>query len=166
MQITKKSQLAYRTKRKKPKVYIKESGLQLQCNDYLAIKRIKYFRIPDWLWKWLAKSMPEEILIQLRSMWGGLSDNTASIPISDKYSLTLHLELKSTKGKLHGKQKVMAKELPIQISRTPEESMKIIDSFIDEASWLKALLETKGIEKCQNCSERTNCVRYLKTVME
>ncbi len=130
MQISKSKQLAYRTKRKKPKVHIKESQLQKQCDDYLAINRIKYLRIPNWIWNWLRHNAPIEIMNYMSERFGGMPDNICLIPIGEsKYNLALCLELKTETGRIHGKQKQWMKDLHVVISRSPEDTMHLIKLF-------------------------------------
>jgi len=137
MQILKSKQLAYRIKRKDGKATIKEDALQQQCNDYLEIKRIRYIRIPDSVWRWLAYKASEAIKKWFRFIFGGLPDNICIIPINEKYNLCLALELKTETGKLHGRQKHWSKELAVQISRSPEDTMRIIDEFECEAERMR-----------------------------
>jgi len=133
MQITKKTQLAYRIKRKKSMLNIPELALQKQCNDTLDAYRIRYIYIPDNIHRWITMNAPEEIKIFFRKVFGGIPDNVCFIPIGDKYNLCLCLELKSAKGHLHGKQKHWEKELAVQISRDPDKTIETIKEFIKDA---------------------------------
>jgi len=135
--IPKSKQLAYRHKRRNGTPAIKEDALQKQANDYLELKRIRYIRIPDAIWRWLAYKASEYVKKWFRFIFGGIPDNICIIPINDKYNLCLALELKTKTGKLHGKQKHWSKDLAVQISRTPEDTMQIIDEFINEAERMK-----------------------------
>lgn len=137
MQYLKSKQLAYRTKRKKPSIIIKEDALQQQANDYLEAKRIRYIRIPDKVWGWLAYKATEAIKLWFRKIFGGIPDNICILPINEKYNLCLALELKTKAGQLHGKQKHWSKELAVQISRSPEDTMRIIDAFECETERIK-----------------------------
>jgi hypothetical protein len=155
MQITKKDQLKYRNKRKgKPGLNISESLLQKQCDDYLALKGLYYIRIVDGVWNGLNYVMKElaikrwynllsvvkNVLQALKNRFAGATDNTVLIGLNEKYSLALSLELKSKKGKKHGKQKTVAKKIPVQESRTPEETMGIINQFIKDAEIIKSII--------------------------
>ena len=135
--LSKNAQLKYRTKRKNPAVIIKESQLQRQCDDYLEAFRIRYIRIPDGVWGYLAYKASESVKIWFRKIFGGIPDNICILPINEKYNLCLALELKTKTGKLHGKQKHWSKELAVQISRSPEDTMQIIDEFVKEADRLR-----------------------------
>jgi len=137
MQIPKSNQLAYRNKHRKPFVYMKEDVLQLQANDYLELKRIRYIRIPDTIWRWIAYKATEAVKIWFRKIFGGIPDNICILPINKNYNLCLALELKTAAGQLHGKQKHWSKDLSVQISRSPEDTMRIIDKFIAEAERMK-----------------------------
>jgi hypothetical protein len=137
---SKKKQLAYKEKRKNPKVTISEDALQKQCNDVLEAYRIRYLRLPDWLWLWLKKNAPMNILNYMSKVFTGMPDNIAILPLNDKYNLALCLELKTEKGQQHGKQKHWSKELKVQLSRNPDETIAIIESFLEDAEKLKELL--------------------------
>lgn len=70
----------------------------------------------------------------------GIPDNTCKIPISDKYSLCLELELK-TKTKLHGQQVNKSRDNPWHIAQTIYEAKAIIDAFREDAALLKKVLD-------------------------
>jgi hypothetical protein len=121
-----------RQKYRKPKT--PESTLQSFTDDYLSALKIKYTRIPEGFWSFLhAVAHGTAFLAAFRKSFGGQPDNQCFIPVSNKYSLTLSLELKSASGRLHGRQKAEAKRLPWQIARTPEEVRKIVSDFQKEA---------------------------------
>jgi hypothetical protein len=40
------------------------------------------------------------------------------------------LELKTTTGRLHGKQKTWAKEITVQISQTPDDTIASVNDFL------------------------------------
>lgn len=127
--LSKKKQLAYKQKRKNPKVTISESALQKQCDDTLDGYRIIYLRIPNWVWKWLKQNAPVSLMNYMSTRFAGMPDSIAIKPLKGKYNLALCLELKTEKGRLHGKQKRWAKELNVQISRSPEDTIKEIEEF-------------------------------------
>jgi hypothetical protein len=102
----------------------------------------RYIRIPDGFWRFIHAAANPGILRWMRACFGGIADNTVFIPISDKYSLCLHLELK-TKSELHGRQKIEAKALPWQIARTPEQVQKIMADYISEAEAIKKWLSQR-----------------------
>ena len=136
MMYSKSRQLQYRNRKPKtapPKRNIAEAPLQKFTDDYLSSLNLKYFRIPDGVWRWLHFNAHGGILAWFRWCFGGMADNTIFIPIGE-YSLCLHLELKSTVGKLHGRQKAEAKALPWKIARTPEEVMEHVQKFIQIAA--------------------------------
>ncbi len=137
MDLSKKAQLKYRTKRKNPGVIIKESELQKQANDYLEAYRIRYIRIPDGVWGFLAYKASEGVKLWFRKIFGGIPDNVCMIRINEKYNLCLAMELKTKTGKLHGRQKHWYKDLAVQISRSPEDTMEIINNFIKDAEKMK-----------------------------
>jgi len=132
--IPKSKQLYSRNTRQAQEIKIPESKLQKLADDYLEWNGVENIRIPDFVWRWIARKAPEGVKIALRKALGGIPDNTCLIPINGLYSLCLSLELKAKKGVLHGKQKNKAKKLSWQIARSPEEIMRIIDKFIFDAA--------------------------------
>ena len=142
MQILKSDQLSYKKKRKRPKVTIKESALQKQCDDLLKALRIKYLRIPDYVWSWLKRKAPVEIITALSEAFAGMPDNITLTKISDRYALAMGLELKTEAGKLSGKQKKWIDRNGGVVSRSPDDTIKEVDEFIKVAEILKTLLVT------------------------
>lgn len=107
-----------------------ESQLQKQCNDLLDSLRVKYLRIPDWIWSWLKLNAPVQVVNELSERFGGMPDNMCVRKLNDKYNLLMALELKTAKGKLHGKQKTWEKEIAVQVSRTPDETIQKVNEFL------------------------------------
>jgi len=107
-----------------------EDQLQTQCNDLLDAHRIRYLRIPDWIWSWLKLNAPVQVMKELSKRFGGMPDNMCIKKIDDKYNLLMALELKTKTGKLHGKQKTWEKEIAVQISRSPDETIKKVNEFL------------------------------------
>lgn len=119
---------------------VPEASIQSFVDDYLSALQIENIRIPDALWRLIHATGNPGVIAQLRKAIGGISDNTCMIPISEDYSLCLHLELKSATGKLHGKQKINAKKLPWKIARSPEEAKKFIDEFKRKSGEIRKIL--------------------------
>jgi len=128
LKFSKKKQLAYQNKPRQPGLDITEDELQGQCNDTFDGYRIRYLRIPDWVWKWLKQNAPKHLLKEMSKRFGGMPDAIA-LKKGEKYNDALMLELKTKKGKLHGKQKDWDKEFNVEISRTPDDTIKIIEEF-------------------------------------
>jgi len=160
MEIRKSDQLAYKKKRKKPVLKITEKAIQKQANDLLDAHRIRYLRIEDWVWTWLngchvelngcggtvlKKNVPIEILTELTRRFGGMPDNVCLIP-AGKYCLALMMELKSAKGKIHGRQKHWP---AVQISRSPDETIEMVNQFIEDAE------EINSSDKLNTCGEHS-----------
>ena len=137
---SKQSQTAYKKKRKRPKVTIKEDAIQKQCDDLLIALRIKYLRIPDWVWKWLKENAPVSVISELSGKFAGMPDDLPLIKLTEKYSLCLGLELKTEAGKLSTKQKRWIKEVGGVVSRSPDDTIEIIDRFIKDADIIKNLI--------------------------
>ena len=136
-----KEDIRKKRKRKAPVLDITESQLQEQLNDTLNAYQIRYIRIPDSIWHWLKRNAPVEIVKIMSDAFGGMPDNVCMIPISDKYSLMLDIELKVKGRKKRGKQK----HWQSTISRTPDENIKLIEEYIEQAEVIKEVL--KRIEK-------------------
>ena len=142
----KKKQLAYKKKRKNPKVSISESDNQKQCNDLLEAHQIKYLRIPDWVWGWLKHNAPVSVINELSGKFAGMPDNLPLIKLTDKYSLCLGLELKTEAGRLSTKQKRWQKEVGSIVSRSPDDNIEIVNEFMRDAEIIKGLI-SKNEEK-------------------
>ena len=144
---SKKKQLAYKNKKQpKPEGWDKENPVQKFAEHYLELKGIAYIRIPDELWMFLMSSWSKapEWLKKLCSKYlAGWSDLIPIIPITDKYGLVCLIECKSKKGKLHGKQKRMARELNYQIIRNDEQTIKEVNDFIKFSDDLKDKLKNE-----------------------
>ena len=134
LKYSKKKQTTRYHKRRIQSIKITESQLQKSCEDVLNAHRIKYLRIPDWVWRWIKWHAPPQIVKALSDRFGGVPDIVALEPIG-KYNLALLLELKTKTGKLHGKQKHWTGN---QISRDPDKTKKIIREFINDAKKLRS----------------------------
>ena len=106
-----------------------EEQIQKQCDDLLAALHIRYLRIPDWVWAWIKLNAPPQIVKALSDRFGGMPDNMC-IRKFGKYNLLMALELKTKTGQLHGKQKIWNKEINVQVSRTPEETIQNVNDFM------------------------------------
>ena len=126
--LSKSAQVGRYGRKKLKKVDAPESDLQGFVDEYLDMCQIEYIRVPN--------TTSSRVI---RKALCGIPDNTAMIPISDDYSLCLHLELK-TKSQLHGKQLNMARNLPLKIAQTPEAAQGIIDRFRADAGRYKGIL--------------------------
>jgi len=120
---------------------VSEDALQEQANDLLAAYGIEYIRIPDGIWRWLQCNAPSHVQAFFKSTFRGMADNVCMIPISDKYSLCLNLELKSAKGKLHGKQKEKNAALSWQVSRSVDDTVRIVAEFKRDADRFRKLFD-------------------------
>ena len=125
------------------KVDAPEEELQAFVDEYLNLCQIEYIRVPN--------TTSSKVI---RKALCGIPDNTAMIPISDDYSLCLHLELK-TKSQLHGKQLNIARNLPLKIAQTPDEAQGLIDRFRDEATRIRGILARMDSTASQGPQEET-----------
>jgi hypothetical protein len=125
--ITKESQLAYRKKSPRARAIVPEASIQSAVDDYLAVINLRSVRIPDAIWRWIAAKAPTGVRMWFGRVFGGLPDNIVLIPLNERYALALLLELKTTAGQLHGKQKTESKRLPWRVARSVEEAVEIIN---------------------------------------
>jgi hypothetical protein len=144
MEYSKNQQLShyYKNRPKKVSVQVPENALQQQINDLLDAYQIKYIRIPDGIWKWLQFNAPHGVLKYFQRIFGGIPDNVCIVPISDKYNLSLCAEIKTTTGKLHGKQKQWKNEVSVQILRSTTENLNSVMEY------------KKQIAKCKKCLQK------------
>jgi hypothetical protein len=135
--IPKSMQLAYRRRgnvttvsKIEAALYVPEALIQGQMDDLLAAKRIRFLRFPDAFFQWMKMHAPENIQKWFFGLFGGIPDTIALFPLGDKYMLACAVEIKTTKGKLHGKQKHWRKDtgMVAQISRGSDDNIRIIEA--------------------------------------
>lgn len=160
MEFSKKKQVGKFAKKKKVKrsvLHIPESANQKFANEYLLLKKIQNIRVSDSVWNTLQFKAPIVKMLLAKGDNGiqstadpdhnglaGVADNTAFYPISDKFSLAIHLEHKSTTGKLSGAaQKAKADVLPYTITKTPEDIMGAVNELIEAGEELKEYFKNK-----------------------
>ena len=118
-----------------------ESALQEQMDDMLAALGIWSIHIPDGVWRWIAWKATAGIKKWFRHALGGIPDSLCFIKVSDKYMLCAPVELKTKKGELHGKQKHWeGRGISVQISRSPEENIRIVEQFQVDAAEVRKFL--------------------------
>jgi hypothetical protein len=111
-----------------------EAQLQTQLDDMLSALGIWFLRFPDGFFRWMKMCAPPGIQRFFFGVFGGIPDTLPMIRISDKYMLCCPIELKSAKGRLHGKQKHWeGRGIAVQISRSPEETIAIVTQFQKDA---------------------------------
>lgn len=135
LKFSKSKQTAHRRKRKNPTLDITENQPQEQLNDLLNDYQIRYIRIPDYVWQWLKRNAPIEVVSAMSKAFGGMPDNVCFIPIDEKYSLALSIELKVKGRKRHGKQKHWQSVL----CTTPDENIKVINEYLDTTEIINRL---------------------------
>lgn len=134
---SKEKQTAHRRKRKHPTFDITESQLQGQLNDLLDAYQIRYMRFPSPVWKWIRENAPVEVKTALSKAFGGMPDCQCLVPLDAQYSLAIGIELKVKGRKKHGKQK----HWQSVVCRTPDESIKAVQEFLDAVEIIKKLWE-------------------------
>lgn len=121
-----------------PVLQIDEASLQTYLDERLEWLHWDSYRFSDAFLAWMKNRAPAHIAKYFFSKWAGRPDVRFAIPLVDGYELLCPIELKSTKGRLHGKQKWAAVAEEWNIARTPEE----VDAVLT-----KALLFTQTLLK-------------------
>jgi hypothetical protein len=150
---------------KSMKAEIPEESLQIFADEYYQIKRIRYIRIPDGIFRWLKIKAPAGVQRWFFGMFGGYADNTLLIPIG-KYLLAVPIELKTEDkkgravGALHGKQKNRAEEQNWIIARNQQQIIDATERAEKDAELLKEFLSweawrqiIEGIMKNKNSKQ-------------
>lgn len=121
-----------------------EKLIQGAVDEYLVLKRIKFYRIPDSFFRWIKMKSPIGVQKWFFGMFGGQPDNICIIPIGNGLALTLLLELKTqdkkgrSVGRTHGKQK--HEEYNWIICRSVDSAIETINKFEETAEKVKKLL--------------------------
>lgn len=124
-----------------------ESALQEAANQYLELKRIKYFRIADGFFRWIKMKAPPGIQKWFFGMFGGQPDNRCEIPLGNGYAFTLLLEIKTQDakgravGQLHGKQKREGDDW--KVVRSTDQIIQEINKFEIIAEDIKKYLRER-----------------------
>jgi len=125
---------------KNGKLVCTESQIQGQADDHIIAKRIKFLRIADFVWKWLKQNAPMHIVKALADRFAGMPDSVLIERVSEKYNLVLQLEIKTEKGELSPKQVDWADETAVVISRSPDETIKEVDEFLEMVERVKKMM--------------------------
>lgn len=153
---SKGKQTAYKKKRKyikraerdekegKSSSLVSEKQLQDQLDDMVMARNICFIRIPDAVWRIVKKYAKAWEMKEASNCMAGRADTVLYEKVSENYSLSCHIELKSDKGVLHGLQKYFAKYLPFHISRSATKTVEIIEKFEDDVAKIKEILKREG----------------------
>ena len=106
-----------------------EADLQRQCEEYLALNKLQFIRLPDAVYK--HRSVSPVLQKIIAEYWRGLPDLTVLKPHDDKHCLACCIELKSKSGKLSQGQKNFARKLPTYVCRSFDDFVNIIEKFIE-----------------------------------
>jgi len=115
---------------------VDEASLQTYLDERLEWLHWDSYRFSDAFLAWMKNRAPAHIAKYFFSKWAGRPDTRFAIPLADGYELLCPIELKSTKGRLHGKQKGNAVAEQWKIARTPEE----VDAILENALLLSKKL--------------------------
>ena len=123
---------------------LSEASLQRFADDLLAVKGLPHIRVPDAFWRWIYANVPARIRQWFFSLFGGLPDCTIFLPLDDRYSLALLLELKRPGGYLRPGQREAARRVPWVVVRSPEEIMQALDAAQRTADAIKKFTSERG----------------------
>jgi len=110
---------------------IPEQSLQAFADEYLLWKGYRNIRIPDHFFRWIKMNAPQRVQRWFFWLFGGFPDNLVLIPFGG-YMLAVPLELKTQDakgravGKLHGKQKINARNENWIIARSTDQIQEAI----------------------------------------
>jgi hypothetical protein len=130
------------------KAEIPEASLQVFADEYYQIKRIRYIRIPDGIFRWIAVHASEGVKKWFRYTFKAMPDNLLLLPLG-KYMLAVPIELKTQDkkgravGKLHGEQKHRAEEENWIIARNQQQIMDATEQAERDAEEIKKIIENK-----------------------
>ena len=105
-----------------------EASLQKQCEQLLDMMHLRYYRIPDAIWKFKGTTPATRAI--LSNYFKGLPDLTVLIPLDEIYCKAVCFELKTKKGKLTGGQKRFQRKLPLIIIRSFDQFQKELEVFL------------------------------------
>lgn len=101
---------------------VQESVLQCQCEELLEYYKLKYWRMPDSLTRYISTRAPIQYRKIVSRYFAGKPDFTILLP-SGRF---LNIELKIKKGKLTGGQKRFARQYETFIIRSLDDFEKLI----------------------------------------
>jgi hypothetical protein len=109
-----------------------ESHLQIQCEEWLALQRIEYLRIPDAIYK-LASSADPSVCGEISRHFKGLPDIMIFKPIGVELGRNnaIFIELKSKSGKLSQGQKAIARRLNVAVVRSFDDFEKLVTNWME-----------------------------------
>lgn len=130
----------------KVRAEIPEDTLQRYANEAIDLRKWLYLRFPDGFLTWMKLSAPPWISKIFFGQWGGKQpDNIILVKIGPGMFLAAKMEIKTTIGKTHGKQKVYAKDEEWLIVRSPEQINRALDNIGVISAKLKKHLEDTWI---------------------
>jgi hypothetical protein len=106
-----------------PKAKESEATLQAKTNALLDYAGIEYLRMSSDLYRCIFANptIPIHIKRFIKEQIAGWPDNMIFLPISDKYNLSLNIELKTSIGKQNHRQADLARRIAIQVLRSEDE---------------------------------------------
>jgi hypothetical protein len=120
-----------RMKRRYKKASTPESALQTFADEYVAVKGIRCIRIPDGIFRYVnspTNHIAAGFRLWFNKTFAAMPDCLLLKPFG-RYLIALPMELKTTEGALHGKQKTSAKEENWIICRTVNEIIQAVNEF-------------------------------------
>ena len=133
----------YKEKPVKKKDKTPEAALQRFLDDLLKVKKLRNFRIPDNFWSFLFATTKFNMGLrrQFAGIFGGWPDNMVFLPLTDKYLIALPIELKTQKGRLHGKQVTMGFDMNYTVARDSEAILAAVEQFENDCATYKEKLQ-------------------------
>ncbi len=123
-----------------PRYTTSEAELQEYLDELLLKKRVPFYRVPDQVWSAILSCGVQTIIKWARHFFKSECDTTVFIPIG-KYSLGLHLELKSSTGCLSRRQELRTDILPWRVATTREQIAIELRRYFRHAKMLGSVLE-------------------------
>ena len=101
-----------------------EDHLQLQCEEYLDMLKLRYVHIPTKAYQMLVNSKFRRLVEKI----SGIPDLLIFLP-DGEYNKCLLIELKVKKRKQHQSQKNWAKGVNVRVAQSFEQFKKWVDEF-------------------------------------
>lgn len=128
---------------KECKPIVKEDVIQKQANDIYELKGIPYLRMGSELYSVIFSNpqLPIGVKKKISDEIKGWPDNMLFLPITPKFNLNCHIELKTETGKLNKGQNDKSKVMSVNIARDYKAIQAIAEKFIWFADKLRADLK-------------------------
>ena len=107
---------------------VPESAVQQACEDFLRIKQIEFFHVPDKSFSFVElSSLPRSFKAWFKTTFAGKPDIVFTLPVKDHYGLSFKVELKTRVGKTHGAQTREVKAGRWALCRSLDEFQAVVE---------------------------------------